>query len=356
MTTVSMVRPDTRSSEPTDQEVENHLRLGLRNRWYPILPSNLVRQSAEPVGVVRLGEPLVVWRDHSGVVHVQLDRCPHRAVQLSRGINAGDRLRCRYHGVEIGPDGTVLKVPGQPGCRLEGTKAVKTYPTLEIKGGIFVYFGDALHEEPVTFNLPPQLASDEYEAILCFTEWNMFWRYLYDNNMDPMHGTFLHANSHSMYQGEIEAHFRTRETSKGFVFEKEGQRDVNFDWSEMVDDGALFVRLEIPYPPSGGPGGNFGIISFGTPVDEDNTACFFWRVRKVTGWQRDTWRFLYKMRMESRHWHVLEQDRHILEGCKAGLEKYETLYQHDTGVVRLRRHILQEGRKQLRELKQHDKA
>jgi len=196
----------------------------------------------------------------------------------------------------------------------------------------------------------------EYSQFLCYADWEMAWRYAYDNLMDPMHGTFLHANSHTMYQGETQAHFVTRDTPHGFFFEKDGQRDVNFDWSELVDHDALYVRLEIPYPKSGGPGGNFGIVGFATPADENNLAAFFWRVRKVSGWQRDTWRFLYKTNLEPRHWHVLEQDREILAGVKPGLEKHEMLYQHDAGVIRLRRYLAQQARKQLVELQAAGKA
>lgn len=341
---------------PTEAEIQQHLLLGLRNRWWPILPSAHVVAGERPLGITRLGEELVLWRDSAGTIHVQQDRCPHRAVPLSRGLNMGDRLRCNYHGVEVGPDGTVLRVPGQPGCRLEGMKANKAFPVQEVRGAIFAWFGDALHPDPAPFPLPPQLGSDDYASFLCFAEWEFFWRYNYDNNMDPMHGTFLHANSHTMYQGDREAVFATRDTPTGFVFEKTGQRDVNFDWSELVDDGALYVRLEIPYPKQVGPGGNFGIISFGTPIDENNTACFFWRVRKVSGWRRDVWRFLYRTKLEARHWHVLTQDRDILEGCRPGLEKHENLYQHDAGVVRLRRHLAGEARKQIAALRAAGKA
>ncbi len=340
----------------TDLDVRQYLQTGLRNRWWPLLPSRFIGAGARPLGLTRLGEKLVVWRDSAGAIHVQRDRCPHRAVPLSRGTNEGDRLRCAYHGVEVGSDGTVLRVPGQPGCPLEGKKAVQTFPACEVAGAIFAWFGDALHQEAPPFNPPSELVDEEYSNFCCYADWAAPWRYAYDNLMDPMHGTFLHANSHTMYQGETQATFATRDTPKGFVFEKVGQRDVNFDWSELADDGAFFVRLDIPYPASGGPGGNFGIVAIVTPIDELNSACFFWRVRKVSGWQRDVWRFLYRTVLEPRHWTVLEQDREILDGCGLGLEQHEMLYQHDAGVIRMRRYLAQQARSQLTELRKAGKA
>ena len=338
------------AAEPVGAEIRDYLKLGLRNRWWPLGPSSLA--GAAPAGITRLGEKLVLWRGADGAVHVQADYCPHRGVPLSRGANCGDRLRCAYHHVEIGPDGTVLRVPGEPGSALVGRPLVHTYPALECKGAVFAYFGDALHALPPAFSVPLQLRDDgPYDAFLCYAEWPTFWRYLYDNNMDPMHGTFLHAISHSMSEGATEAVFRTRDTPTGFFVEKETQRDTNFDWSELVDDGSLYARLEIPYPRSAGPGGNFGIISYATPIDERSTACFFWRTRKVAGWQRDLWRFLYRERLERRHGEVLEQDRAMLTGCEPGLERYEHLYGHDVGVVHLRRHLMREARAQLTALK-----
>jgi phenylpropionate dioxygenase-like ring-hydroxylating dioxygenase large terminal subunit len=343
--TSETIRPPVGAMSVSDADAKALIKRGLRNRWYPILPSRLVGDA--PRGIRRLGEKLVVWRDHAGQVHVQADRCPHRGAPLSLGVNSGDRLRCQYHGVEVGPDGTVLAVPGQPGCRLEGMKAVKTFPSREVKGAVFAWFGDALHESPTAYTPPVQLQEGDYDAFLCYAEWKGSWTYGYDNNMDPMHGAFLHAKSHSMAAGATTASFSLRDTEYGFVFEKEGQRDVNFDWSEFCDTGALYVRLEIPYPASGGPGGNFGIIFHGTPIDNDTTAYFFWRFRRVQGWQRDAWRFLYKNRLEARHWHVLEQDRAIMEGLEPDADEREILYNHDAGVVRLRRRMMNEARAQL---------
>src|SRR3984893_3132197 len=185
MNIIAPQKPRGDAAGPTDQEVQAYLRTGLRNRWWPILPSRFVESGARPLGITRLGEALVVWRGSKDAVHVQVDRCPHRAVPLSRGINEGDRLRCNYHGVEVGPDGRVLSVPGQPGCALEGKKAVKTFPSQEIAGAIFVWFGDALLEEAPAFEPPPEFTAPEYSHFLCYADWEMPWRYAFDNLMDP---------------------------------------------------------------------------------------------------------------------------------------------------------------------------
>jgi hypothetical protein len=71
--------------------------------------------------------------------------------------------------------------------------------------------------------------------------------------------------------------------------------------------------------------------------------------RKVQGWMRDTWRFLYRNRLEARHWAVLEQDRIMMEQMEADANERENLYQHDIGLVRLRRHLRRQAQEQIDE-------
>jgi phenylpropionate dioxygenase-like ring-hydroxylating dioxygenase large terminal subunit len=340
----------TRSVDPADVEIL--LDLGVRNRWYPIAPSWMVED--KPVGLTRLGERIVAWRDGDGEVHVLRDQCPHRGARLSMGWNLGDRLACWYHGIEIDKDGVVVDVPAVDECPLIGEKAVKSYPSFEHMGGIFVYFGDALHPEPVPFDMPEEFTSDEWEGLLCTAHWRCSYRYAIDNVMDPMHGAYLHADSHSMAEGDKEAKMRIRSTDDGLMFEKIGQRGVNFDWVEFADTGAMWMRLAIPYKRNAGPGGLFGIVGFVTPIDAENCRVFFWRTRKVQGWRRDTWRFMYKNRLEGLHWDVLEQDRMVLEGMEPNARDHEFLNQHDTGMARIRRTLHKEAESQLAALADAD--
>ena len=330
----------------TEEAIKARVALGPLNRWWPVVASWMVTDT--PLGLTRLGEKIVLWRDKDGSVHCIEDRCPHRGARLSMGWNLGDRIACWYHGVEVGGDGVVKDVPAVGECPLVGEKCIKSYPVFERMGGIFAWFGDELHEESGEFDMPEEFVSDEWGAMLCTAHWNCNWTYAVDNVMDPMHGAYLHAVSHSMAEGDLEAKMQIDKTDTGFIFGKSDQRDVNFDWIEWADTGAFWLRVSpLPYRQAAGPGGNFGIIGFVTPIDEENCRVFFWRTRKVQGWQRDAWKFMYRHKLETLHWDVLEQDRVVLSGMEPDARDHEFLYQHDTGLARTRRELAKEAEKQL---------
>jgi len=101
----------------------------------------------------------------------------------------------------------------------------------------------------------------------------------------------------------------------------------------------------------------FRIIGFVQPMDEHTTKVFFWRMRQVEGLARESWRFLYRAKMEKTHWDVLEQDRVMLEGMPDDARKREMLYQHDLGVSRIRQILTRSAKAQVEaELKQQDVA
>jgi phenylpropionate dioxygenase-like ring-hydroxylating dioxygenase large terminal subunit len=322
--------------------IEARLDLGLRNLWYPVVPSWMVRTA--PVGITRLGNRIALWRDADGAVHAVEDRCPHRGARLSQGWNLGTRLACAYHGVEVDGQGVVARVPASEQSRLPGRKCNVAYPATERAGVIFLWFGD---ENPRQLELPEELNGGEWESVICTAHWRCNHRYAIDNVMDPMHGAYLHALSHSMAEGDKSAEMRARDLPHGFIFEKTNQSGVNFDSTEFGDTGVHWLRLAIPYRKSAGPGGPFTIVGMVVPVDEHCCRVFFWRCRKASGWQRDAWKFLYRVRLEKLHWDVLEQDREILEGMAGNATAREMLYAHDAGLVRLRRHMKEEAARQI---------
>ena len=330
---------------PSSQQLEDYVNLGVRNAWYPVLPSYRITES--PIGITRLGANIVLWRDRDGKVNALEDRCPHRGARLSLGWNLGDRLACWYHGIEINGSGCILDVPAVDGCPMKDERQVRAYPVLEANEAVFLWFGVDPAAAPAKLELPEQLSSPEWGQMLCTAYWHCNYRYAIDNVMDPMHGSYLHAISHSMAFGDKQAQLRTRKTTTGLVFEKIDQQNVNFDWVEWGESGGYWMRLSIPYRKQYGPGGPFYIAGFATPVDANNTMVYFWRCRKVESWQRDVWKFMYRNRLEGLHWDVLEQDRVLLEQMAPAARDQEFLYQHDAGLVRIRRRLNELGREQL---------
>jgi ferredoxin-NADP reductase/nitrite reductase/ring-hydroxylating ferredoxin subunit len=65
--------------------------------WYPIASSEDLPFRHVYQGQL-LGRELAVWRADDGNVNVWENRCLHRGVRLSIGINEGQELKCQYHG------------------------------------------------------------------------------------------------------------------------------------------------------------------------------------------------------------------------------------------------------------------
>ena len=317
-------------------EMWKEVEAGLRDQWYAVCASCAI--GVEPVALTRLGERLVLWRDSKGGVHALADRCPHRGAPLSRGRVMGDCLVCSYHGVNVAPDGAVADVPAFEGSGLEGRQLVRVFPTVEHNQTIYAWFGAKPDAEPTPLKIPGELDDPEWDGFLCVATWRCNYLYAFDNLVDPMHGSYLHAQSHTLSGGAQRDRMKIAELDSGFTISRaSGQRGENFDSGDFMDTGIHWIRIDVPYPNAAGPGGPFRIIGYVTPIDDDNCIVFFYRLRRVEGWRRDMWRLLYKTTLEGRHWHVLEQDREMLEGMPEHARYHENLYQHDIGVSRLRR-------------------
>ena len=66
--------------------------------WWALARSEEVT-SAKPISVDIAEQPIVLWRDHQGVVRALEDRCPHRRTPLSLGCVLGNgMIQCGYHG------------------------------------------------------------------------------------------------------------------------------------------------------------------------------------------------------------------------------------------------------------------
>mgnify|MGYP003428819903 CR=1 FL=1 len=81
----------------------------LRNQWYVAAWDNEVDRN--PIARTICGEPVMLYRKFDRSIVAMRDACPHRLLPLSMGIKEGDNIRCKYHGLMLGPDGKCLAMP-----------------------------------------------------------------------------------------------------------------------------------------------------------------------------------------------------------------------------------------------------
>ena len=334
------------------RSAEAILETGLLNNWYLVCRAREVGRA--PLKLKRLDQDIVLWRDETGRVRAVEDYCPHRGAPLSLGTVIGGKLTCAYHGVQMDGEGVIAATPPTPDSPFVGKKCIKSYPAREAAGAIFLWFGDALHQDAPEMWLPEELSSDEWSCFLYTATWKANYLVTLDNRLDPLHGSYLHGDTYTLSYGKKDAQLKIADIEDGFEIWRDNQRGVNIDrtWVTHKPGQNYWVRTEIPYPKASG-GNMFRIGGYPTPVDRDTT--YFWVFRSQKnepGWRRDLWRFLYKNRLERRHNVVVDQDKVMLERVPLAARGRELLLQTDLGVSRIRRVWRQEAERQARELAQ----
>ena len=109
----------------------------LHNNWYPIASStDLAKRHVYQAQL--LGREFAVWRADDGYVNVWENRCLHRGVRLSIGINDGKELRCQYHGWRYANrTAGCTYIPAHPADAPARTICNNTYPAREASGLIW---------------------------------------------------------------------------------------------------------------------------------------------------------------------------------------------------------------------------
>ena len=105
-----------------------------------LLPRHVVRSRL-------LGRPLAIWRADDGFINIWEDRCIHRGMRLSAGVNDGAELVCQYHGWRYSNrNGNCSYIPAHPGDAPAGGLRAATFACAEKYG--LVWSGSAPDAEP----------------------------------------------------------------------------------------------------------------------------------------------------------------------------------------------------------------
>ncbi|MEZ0395764.1 MAG: aromatic ring-hydroxylating dioxygenase subunit alpha [Anaerolineales bacterium] len=248
----------------------------IRNQWYVLLESNEVKE--KPVGVTRMGEKMVFWRDRAGKVHCAVDKCPHRGVQLSLGAVMGDHLQCPFHGFEYDASGKCVLVPanGRNGV-IPSTLRLHTYPTYEAHGFIWVWWGDRQPEDAPLFfdNL-----DDSFVSASAHDPWEAHYSRVIENQLDVVHLPFVHRNTigrgnRTLVDGPV-VEWRGDKMLYTYVFNRVDDGTPPRKPAELKPKDARSVHLEFIMPNlwQNYISPNVRIVAAFVPVDEGHTLLY----------------------------------------------------------------------------------
>jgi phenylpropionate dioxygenase-like ring-hydroxylating dioxygenase large terminal subunit len=165
----------------------------ITNQWYAILESDEIKKG-KPVGVTRMAEKLVAWRDSTGKLSVMADKCPHRGVALSIGEIKTDCIQCPFHGFEYDQSGACTLVPAN-GIKARPPKALKvqSYVTREAHGLVYIWWG----AEQETYPPLPYFESidDKFVYSTVRDHWNTHYSRAIENQLDVVHLPFVHRTT-----------------------------------------------------------------------------------------------------------------------------------------------------------------
>src|SRR3954469_18656924 len=164
-----------------------------RRFWWPMcLSTELPERDGAPLRVRLLGEDLVAYRDTEDKIGLIEAYCPHRRAPLFFGRNEECGLRCVYHGWKFDTRGECIDMPSEPPeSNFKDKITLKSYPTEEVGGVIWIYMGPPEHQ-PAS---PPQLPftfvpESERRQVKFLVEAN--WLQCLEGELDTVHVSFLH--------------------------------------------------------------------------------------------------------------------------------------------------------------------
>jgi phenylpropionate dioxygenase-like ring-hydroxylating dioxygenase large terminal subunit len=271
----------------------------ISNQWYAILESNEVK-GGKPVGVTRMGEKLVAWRDSRGQVTVMRDKCPHRGVALSAGKLVGDCIQCPFHGFEYDTSGTCKLVPAN-GRDAEPPKAlkVKTCPTREAHDLIYIWWGEPRDEYP-----PVPWFESIGENMVYTTikdRWANHYARAIENQLDVVHLPFIHHNTigrgnKTLVNGPIareESHWPGDHLINLWVYNEKDNGQKPLKPSEMPNpERRPFLQFRFPNVWQNWIADGLRVVIAFVPIDDENTLMYIRYyhklrlpvLRQVYGW------------------------------------------------------------------------
>lgn len=313
----------------------------IRNQWYGILDAKELRGD-KPVGVTRMGEKLVLWKNADGGINCLCDRCCHRGAALSAGKVLHDTVRCPFHGFAYDASGKVVLIPANgKNTPVPERFRVTTYKAVEKYGFIWLWHGEYGTDLPEIPFFPYLRQGFSYGG---FSEtWPVHYTRAIENQLDVVHLPFVHTDS--IGRGN-------RTLVNGPVVTWEENR-MTFYVDNTVDDGAtkplkpqeianykdLFsLQLQMPNTWQNIISDKLRIVAVFAPIDEGHTRIYLRFYQKFM--KAPVLKQMINSLSSISNKYILHQDRRVVITqipIRTEMKMGENLIQGDAPIVEYRK-------------------
>ena len=242
--------------------------------WLPFMLSESLIADGTPEKVELLGEKYIAFRDTDGNVGFMEEGCPHRGISLSLARNEKNALTCIFHGWSFNAKGECVSTPTEPNKDFCKKVRVRSFPTREAGGAIWVYLAPGEPARFPDYNYMYQKPERRYcRRGFVGTNWlNIVEGFVDSGHVGMLHKTWVTGvdeKSSLLGTGEL-TDPKVDLAITDYGFRMWGRRDRA--------DGTSHVRVtEYMFPVTTQVATNENEIKFGpmcVPINDDS--CFFW--------------------------------------------------------------------------------
>lgn len=191
MTDTTTDRPAIPTQTEANDAEPNRYPFGIPFGWFQVAWSGDI-EPGQVIPRYYFGRHLALWRDESGVAHLNDAFCPHLGAHFGHGGHVqGDQLVCPFHGWQFDATGANTDIPY--GTRTNQKARIRTYPVRELDQFVMAWYHPL--DEPPLYELEEhtELTDPEYP------EWtNVHFsveaaaQELAENSVDGPHFRYVH--------------------------------------------------------------------------------------------------------------------------------------------------------------------
>lgn len=312
----------------------------INNQWYAVLSSKELKKN-KLLGVTRLSEKLVFWRDETGAVHCIFDKCCHRGASLSTGQFVDGHVECPFHGFQYDSTGKVTYIPANGRqSKVPEHFRVHTYLVKEAYGFIWLWYGDQngdVPEIPFFEDLKEGFSFGEFSET-----WHVHYTRAIENQLDVVHLPFVHKTTigrgdNKLVHGPV---VKWKDNLMTFYVKNEQDKGQSPQApSDIIDYENLFsLQFQMPNTWQNRISDQVRIVAAFVPIDAENTHIylrFYQSFVKTPGLKQ-----LINASSKIMNKVILHQDRRVVLTqlpLKSEIDMGEKLIQGDLPIIEYRK-------------------